>query len=165
MSTPRKKAAEQFNMIQQYRGTVGFAKRKALPVSTALLLMISVALVIAVVPAAGATPVFYVAPTGSDSAGDGTISSPFATISHAVARATSGSTVIVEPGTYREMVLVTTKITLLSQSSQPSSTIVDATGKPVGIAVIGSDATERSSKALLLRMQTTRESMCRIAQM
>ena len=143
MASPRKKPAEQLDMIQQWRGAVDFAKRKALPISTALLLVLSVALVIAVVPAAGATPppVFYVASTGSDSAGNGTISSPFATISHAVARATSGSTVIVKPGTYREMVLVTTKITLVSQSSQPSSTTVDATGKPAGIVVIGSGAT------------------------
>ena len=141
MAGSRRKAAEQLSIIQQWRGTVGFAKRKALPISTALLVL-SVALVVAVVPTAGAAPppVFYVAPTGSDSAGNGTISSPFATISHAVARATSGSTVIVEPGTYREMVLVATKITLISQSSQPSNTIIDATGLPVGIAILGSAA-------------------------
>ena len=139
---PKRKAAHELNVIQQWRASVGFAKRKVLPISTALLLMLSVALVIAVAPTAGAAPppVFYVSPTGSDSAGNGTITSPFATTSHAVARATSGSTVIVEPGTYREMILVTTKVTLESQSSQPSSTIVDATGKPAGIVVIGSGA-------------------------
>jgi parallel beta-helix repeat protein len=142
VADPRRQEAEQLSIIQQWRGTVGCAKRKALPILTALLLVLSVALVVTVVPIMGAAPlpVFYVAPTGSDSAGNGTISSPFATISHAVAGATSGSTVIVEPGIYREMVLVTTQITLVSQSSQPSTTIVDATGKPVGIVVQGSGA-------------------------
>jgi parallel beta-helix repeat protein len=142
MADSQGRAAEKSTTIQQWRCSVGFAKRKALPISTALLLMLSAALAIAVVPTTSAAPppVFYVATTGSNSAGNGTISSPFATISHAVARATSGSTVIVEPGTYREMVLVATKITLVSQSSQPSSTIVDATGKPAGIAVIGTGA-------------------------
>ena len=80
---------------------------------------------------------FYVSTTGSDTTGTGSIGSPFATISHAVSAAVSGQTVIVEPGTYKEMVLVTKQLTLTSETLQPSSTTVDATGQPVGIAVIG----------------------------
>jgi parallel beta-helix repeat protein len=49
-------------------------------------------------------------------------------------------TVIVEPGTYKEMVLITKQLTLISQSSQPSNTVINATGQPVGIAVVGSAA-------------------------
>jgi parallel beta-helix repeat protein len=95
---------------------------------------------LALATAQAQTVVIYVSPTGNDTTGNGSSASPYATISHAVAGATSGSTVVVEPGIYPEMVLVTTKITLVSQSSQPSTTIVDATGKPAGIVVIGSGA-------------------------
>jgi parallel beta-helix repeat protein len=52
----------------------------------------------------------------------------------------SGQTVIVEPGTYKEMVLITKQLTLMSQTLQPSSTTIDATGRPVGIAVLGASA-------------------------
>ncbi|MGP8124797.1 MAG: right-handed parallel beta-helix repeat-containing protein [Nitrososphaerales archaeon] len=86
-----------------------------------------------------ATPTtLYVSPTGSDTTGTGSVSSPFATISHAVDIATAGMTVVVEPGTYTEMVLITKQLTLMSQTLEPSSTIIDATGQLVGIAVIGS---------------------------
>lgn len=85
-------------------------------------------------------PVIYVSPSGSDSTGNGSIVSPYATISHAIAKAPTGSTVIVEPGTYKEMVVVTVKLTLVSQSAQPSNTIVDATALPNGIVVVGSSA-------------------------
>jgi parallel beta-helix repeat protein len=88
--------------------------------------------------AATPPPVYYVSPVGSDTTGNGSVGSPFATISHAVALATAGTSVIVEPGTYAEMVVVSVQVKLLSQSSQPSNTIIDATGKPNGIAVVGS---------------------------
>ncbi len=80
----------------------------------------------------------YVSTAGSDATGTGSATSPFATISHAVSLAVSGQTVIVGPGTYYETVLITKSLTLMSQSSQPSNTVIDATGQPVGIAVIGS---------------------------
>jgi len=80
---------------------------------------------------------FYVSTTGSDSRGNGSESSPFATITHAVSLAVAGQTVIVESGTYSEMVLITKQLTLMSQTSQPSSTVINALGQPVGIAVIG----------------------------
>ena len=98
--------------------------------------LLAVSLPLAARAASPPTP-FYVSTTGSDTTGTGSIGSPFATISHAVSAAVSGQTVIVEPGTYKEMVLVTKQLTLTSETLQPSSTTVDATGQPVGIAVIG----------------------------
>jgi len=83
---------------------------------------------------------FYVSTTGSDTTGTGSAGSPFATISHAVSAASAGMTVIVAPGTYAEMILITKQLTLMSQTSQPSGTVIDATGQPVGIAVLGSAA-------------------------
>jgi len=109
-----------------------------------LLVVLSVGLVIPIVSMASAAsttpPVLYVSPSGSDLTGNGSIASPYATISNAVVHASSGSTVLVEPGTYTEMVVVTVKLTIVSQSSQPSGTIVDATGKPIAIAILGSSA-------------------------
>jgi len=83
-------------------------------------------------------PVYYVSPTGSDTTGNGSVSSPFATITHAVALATAGATIVVGPGTYPEMVVVPVNLKLLSQSSLASTAIIDATGKINGIAVVGS---------------------------
>ena len=90
--------------------------------------------------AASAPSPFYVAVTGSDTAGNGSMGSPFKTISHAVSSAASGQTVIVEPGTYNEMVVITKQLTLMSQTLQPSSTVVHATGQPVGVVVVGAAA-------------------------
>jgi parallel beta-helix repeat protein len=87
--------------------------------------------------------VYYVSPNGSDTTGTGSVSSPFATISHAVAQATAtgnASTVLVGPGTYSEMIVITTPVKLLSLSGQPSNTIVDARGLPNGIVVVGPKA-------------------------
>ena len=104
------------------------------------MLSLSFLLMIPLSPAVrAATPPapFYVSTGGSDTTGTGSLASPFATISHAVSAAVSGQTVVVEPGTYKEMVLVTKQLTLTSETLQPSTTTVDATGQPVGIAVIG----------------------------
>jgi len=90
--------------------------------------------------AASPPPPIYVSAAGSDTTGKGSLSTPFATISHAVSTAVSGQTVIVEPGTYKEMVLITKQLTLMSQTLQPSSTTIDAAGQPVGIAVLGASA-------------------------
>jgi len=64
-----------------------------------------------------------------------------------VAQATSyyassknASTVIVEPGTYREMVVITTPIDLMSANGMPTSTVIDATGLANGIVVVGPSA-------------------------
>ena len=91
--------------------------------------------------------VLYVSPTGSDTTGTGSFASPFATITHAVAQATSfyassknASTIIVEPGTYNEMVVITTPIDLMSENGMPLSTIINATGLANGIVVVGESA-------------------------
>lgn len=90
---------------------------------------------------AATTPApFYVSTSGSDTKGTGSIGSPFATITHAVSLAVAGQTVIVEPGTYNEMVLIKKQLTLMSQTLEPSSTIINASGQPVGIGILGSSA-------------------------
>lgn len=118
---------------------------KRILLASCLILFFAVApLSILVLPARAATtsppppPVYYVSPTGSDTTGNGSISSPFATISHAVAVSTAGATVIVEPGTYPEMVVIPIQLKLISQSSEPSNTVINAAGKINGIAVVGS---------------------------
>ena len=90
--------------------------------------------------AATPPPPIFVSTSGSDATGNGSAGSPFATISHAVSVAVSGQTVIVEPGTYKEMVLITKQLTLMSQTQQPSTTTIDATGQPIGIGVFGTNA-------------------------
>jgi hypothetical protein len=55
--------------------------------------------------AAAATPTLYVSPTGSDSAA-GTAAAPLRTLARAVSKATSGTTVVLAGGTYRESVQV-----------------------------------------------------------
>jgi len=93
--------------------------------------------------AASAPLLYYVSPTGSDSTGTGSSSSPYATITHAVALAASthnASSIMVEPGTYHESVIISTPVKLLSTSDQPSNTIIDASGLPVGVAVVGTGA-------------------------
>lgn len=90
--------------------------------------------------AATPPPPIFVSTSGSDATGNGSAGSPFATISHAVSVAVSGQTVIVEPGTYKEMVLITKQLTLMSQTLQPSTTTIDATGQPIGIGVFGTNA-------------------------
>ncbi len=90
--------------------------------------------------AARAASVWFVAATGSDATGDGSVSNPFATITHAVASAAAGDTILVSPGTYHEMVNITKHVTIQSLSSDPSNTIVDATGLSMGFFVLGSAA-------------------------
>jgi hypothetical protein len=91
--------------------------------------------------------VLYVSPTGSDTTGSGSFASPYATITHAVAQAASfyassknASTIIVRPGTYDEMVVITTPIDLISANGMPLSTIINATGLANGIVVVGQSA-------------------------
>jgi parallel beta-helix repeat protein len=86
---------------------------------------------------------YYVSPIGSDSSGTGSLSNPYATVSHAIAEATAtrnASIVMVEPGTYHESVVITTPIELVSASGQSSNTIIDASGLPVGVAAVGKGA-------------------------
>jgi hypothetical protein len=55
--------------------------------------------------------------TGSDTTGTGTSSLPFATISHAVTKAASGDTIEVKNGTYREMVVMKSGLSLIAAPS------------------------------------------------
>ena len=86
---------------------------------------------------AATSTTFYVSQSGSDSAGNGSLSSPFATITHAVSAASAGDKIVVFPGTYNEMVVITKTLTLESKTLQPSTTIINATGKAVGIGIVG----------------------------
>jgi len=109
-----------------------------------VLAIISASLVVSTsIVAAQSTPtaVIYVSVAGSDTAGNGSSTNPYATISHAISAApANGATVIVAAGVYNEMINITKPITLQSQSSQPANTIIDATGKMYGVFVSGSAA-------------------------
>ncbi|MCY0877260.1 MAG: right-handed parallel beta-helix repeat-containing protein [Firmicutes bacterium] len=83
----------------------------------------------------------YVSTTGSNTTGQGTITAPYQTISYAISEATPGSTIIVEPGVYKESLSIDKQLTIESDPSEPSatqSTILDATGQNDGIDVSGS---------------------------
>jgi hypothetical protein len=62
-------------------------------------------------PVAAAGSTLYVSPSGSNAASC-SWAHPCRTISHAVAKATAGSTVIVRSGTYHEQVFITKRLTL-----------------------------------------------------
>ena len=57
-------------------------------------------LLVAVQPAQAQSSTFYVATNGSDSAGNGSLSSPWATITFALQKVPDGSLILVRPGTY-----------------------------------------------------------------
>ncbi|WDL95243.1 right-handed parallel beta-helix repeat-containing protein [Alicyclobacillus sp. ALC3] len=85
----------------------------------------------------------YVSTTGSDTMGTGTAANPYQTISHAVAVAAPATTIVVEPGTYKESVTITKDVTLESDSSKTNAvanTVIDATGLANGIVVNGAGA-------------------------
>ena len=64
-------------------------------------------------------PVLYVSPRGSNSHAC-TRSEPCRTIGHAVARGRAGAVIKVAPGTYREEVLVTKRLTIQGAAATPS---------------------------------------------
>ncbi len=84
--------------------------------------------------------IVYVSPTGSDAKGNGSSTNPYANITHAVSVAPVGAIVMIAPGTYTESVTITKPLTLESESSQPSNTIIDAAGALNGIAITGANA-------------------------
>ena len=84
--------------------------------------------------------VIFVSPSGSDTTGTGSPTSPYQTISHAVSVAPTGAEVIVMPGTYSEMVNFSKTILLVASSSQPSNTIINAAGLPHGVEMLGAGA-------------------------
>ncbi len=120
-------------------------KANASTSSTKVLAFLALGLLIAqlplatvIAPVSAAAPVtVYVSPSGHDNSGDGSAGNPYQTISHAVSVVSSGSTVLVQPGTYAEMVNITTKVSLLSVSGNPADTVIDATGLSMGVMVMG----------------------------
>ena len=78
-------------------------------------------------------PVWHVDTLGNDTTGDGSESSPFATIRHAVELAGSGDTVLVGPGFYRDTIVIqrlfiTNKDLILSSTHGPDLTTIAAWG-------------------------------------
>ena len=70
---------------------------------------------------------WYVATDGSDVDGDGSPSSPFGTIQHAMSLTAPGDTVLVECGTYYESgIHLQTGVTLRSESGEASCVTIDA---------------------------------------
>jgi hypothetical protein len=84
--------------------------------------------------------VIYVSSSGSDVKGDGTSGNPYATITHAVTVAPVGAVIMIAPGTYAESISITKSLTLESESSQPTNTIINASGNLNGIAITGANA-------------------------
>lgn len=71
------------------RGLIGFAG-----------LIVAVWVAVSVAPAPAQTRVFYVATTGSDTTGNGSLARPWRTITRALDAVPDGSLVLVRPGTY-----------------------------------------------------------------
>lgn len=91
---------------------------------------------------AAARAVIYVNGKIGANTNPGTAKAPLATIEAAVQRAAVGATIVVEPGTYHEMVTITKRVTLESQPGLGNSnnTVIDAKGKANGILIEGSGA-------------------------
>ncbi len=84
--------------------------------------------------------VVYVSPTGNDAKGNGSSTNPYATISHAVDVVAAGAVLMIAPGTYTESVTITKSLTLESESSLPTNTIINAAGELNGVAITGANA-------------------------
>ncbi|MCL4343641.1 MAG: right-handed parallel beta-helix repeat-containing protein [Thaumarchaeota archaeon] len=82
----------------------------------------------------------YVSPTGSNITGNGSTATPYSTIQYAVQVAPPHAVIIVEPGTYNEMVNITKTLTVESLSGIPGNTIINAMGQVFGILVQGHSA-------------------------
>jgi hypothetical protein len=83
-------------------------------------------------PPAGAADV-YVATTGNDALGDGSIGNPFRTIQHGVESSAAGDTVRVLAGTYLECIDTTGRVvTIHAEDANPANTKIDATGLDCG---------------------------------
>ncbi len=79
------------------------ASRRLLSFMTALALLLSAGMPMSAVPAAAATGVYYVSPSGSD-ANPGTVDAPWRTVQKAASTAAAGDIVYVRAGTYNERV-------------------------------------------------------------
>ena len=81
--------------------------------------------------------------TGNDEEGEGTALSPYRTIGHALDRAKEGAVVVVLPGTYKESLSITRKVTLMSDPGRAygsARTVIDAAGLDEGIRIKGDGA-------------------------
>lgn len=115
----------------------------------------------------------YVSTTGSDTAGNGTASSPYQTINTALANVAPGGTVIVEPGTYTgsgtaeayplvsgstALVNITEPVTLEAAPDATGPVIIDASQDANGVYIDASNVTvkgltiENANDAGLLAM-------------
>jgi parallel beta-helix repeat protein len=80
---------------------------------------------------------------GDDEKGEGTALSPYRTINHALAQASGGAVVVVQPGIYKESLSVVRRVTLTSDPERayaPSRTVIEAAGFDVGIQIKGGGA-------------------------
>ena len=94
--------------------------------------------------------VIYLSPTGSDAKGNGSSTNPYATIGHAVGVAPAGAILMIAPGTYTESVTITKPLTLESESSQPTNTIINAAGELNGVAITGTNANGTTIEGLTI---------------
>ena len=81
--------------------------------------------------------------TGDDEQGEGTALSPYSTIGRALDRAKEGAVVVVLPGTYKESLSITRKVTLMSDPGRAygaTRTVIDAAGLDEGIRIKGDAA-------------------------
>jgi hypothetical protein len=106
--------------------------------AVALLLLTAIVGQLAVVapPSTLAAGTFYVSPSGNDSTGAGSQASPWRTIQKAADTVGPGSTVLIQPGTYREAV----EITIEATSTNP----VIFKGDGAGV-VIDADSVDRDA--------------------
>lgn len=103
--------------------------------------------------AASAPSTLYVSTTGSNTTGNGSANAPYQTISYALSVAASGSTIVVEPGTYDESLTVTNSVRITADaqlSGNASNTILNASGNNNGILIDGAGADNTSVSGLTI---------------
>lgn len=102
--------------------------------------------------AQAATPAtLYVSASGKAS-NPGTAKAPLASIQAAASKAAAGTTIVVLPGTYHEMVTVTKRLTIESApgTGTPESTVIDAKGLANGILIKGNAASGTTIRGLTI---------------
>ncbi len=93
---------------------------------------------VAITHAQASSPgIIFVSTTGSNATGNGSVVSPYATISYAVSKAAPYSIIEVDPGIYYGTVNITKPVILESITLDPADTIIDAFNQTYGIEVFG----------------------------
>ena len=107
--------------------------------SSGAFLAMSVALASPAMAATQSHATLYVNVKTGSNLNAGTIKAPLASIQAAVNKASAGTTIVVEPGTYKEMVTVTKRVVIESQANvgNAQNTVIDAQGKANGILIKG----------------------------